>query len=1239
MMRHINILRAVLLAFTFAMLLFISWIINSESGLRWTVERVQPYLPGELQIDNVSGRLSGPVRIDSLHYQLDDLQVGLIGIVVNWTPSALLLGQLEFSEVSAQQLDVKLPAPDPQAETEFTLPHISSPINIDIEKLELGEISIQPHQQKPMEVSRLGLRASMHHDNLKLSRLEVVIPSGQLELKGKAELDKLYVHELHFSWNYTDTHYGYAKGEGELVGDLKQTVFEHNLSSPISVFSALTLNELLEQPSWQGRLSAKSFALQQLSPELPMATVAANINIKGDTKTQAIDGNIASNSDMLGEINGEYQLAFTQGLLLIKQLHLQSPDDSRSANLQGQWRLGDEGGQGELALSWHGLSWPMQGAAEVSSANGGAYYTGNSDNFQLSIAADLESPHWSDSHLRGIGSGNLQGLNLTTARLMTLDGELFGPVQLAWEDAFSWQASLTGKQLNPGRQWPEWPGKINLAVSSQGNIKEAIDASLDIKQLDGTLRQYPVRLKGDLAWRNEILSLNKIDFHSADSNVKADGKLGEQISLQWQVDSNDLIELYPDVHGRVNTTGSLTGTREKPLLQFELSGEQLAWQEHSIGTIKTTAKLDLFSWQQLQLDTDAKALMLFGQSLDALQIKLAGDHQQQLILNAKHQIASLQLQADGVLSDQRWQGNLSHIQINSEDFGDWQQQTANKLSVSAEHLSIEPLCLINGDSSVCLSADWRQQQWQGKLEGNKVALNLLSPWLGSNIKLHGSADIHFQASYITGQSMAGQGQLVLHPGNIEFLVLDDEWNNWEYQQGRMNIHLDDKGLRTSTNLDMNAQDYLNFNVELAKFNPLKFDASTQQIDSTIEMKFSQINLFQNLLDEANDLRGKLQLQAHAHGLLSAPSVQGKLSLTEGSINIPTLGLEISGIDINASSKDQQVDYQLSATSGSGQLTAKGQTQLDSKLGWPTEIQIKGEQFDVSNIPDVRIRISPDIHLSLQNRRIDVNGTVHIPYARLRERDLSSAKLPSEDAVIYSDEPVPEEKWQIYSSIRLILGERVNLYAYSFDGRLGGNVLLIDEPNKPPIGVGELNVQEGKYRNIDIEHGSLLFASSPLNNPGLSLRATRKVQGVTAGITVKGTLIKPNVEFFSIPAMGQKEILSYLILGRPLDNKSDSDQTALSDAMLALGLMGGDVFARKLGDEFGVDDLRLEASDDGGASMVIGHYLSPKLYVSYGIGLIESVNTLRLRYQLSNRWQVEAESSSELGADLLYTIER
>ena len=54
--------------------------------------------------------------------------------------------------------------------------------------------------------------------------------------------------------------------------------------------------------------------------------------------------------------------------------------------------------------------------------------------------------------------------------------------------------------------------------------------------------------------------------------------------------------------------------------------------------------------------------------------------------------------------------------------------------------------------------------------------------------------------------------------------------------------------------------------------------------------------------------------------------------------------------------------------------------------------------------------------------------------------------------------------------------------------------------------------------------------------------------------------------------------------------------------------------------------------------MLGKYLSPRLYVSYGISLVDEINTLKLRYTIGDRWVITAESGQESAGDIEYRIE-
>ena len=79
-------------------------------------------------------------------------------------------------------------------------------------------------------------------------------------------------------------------------------------------------------------------------------------------------------------------------------------------------------------------------------------------------------------------------------------------------------------------------------------------------------------------------------------------------------------------------------------------------------------------------------------------------------------------------------------------------------------------------------------------------------------------------------------------------------------------------------------------------------------------------------------------------------------------------------------------------------------------------------------------------------------------------------------------------------------------------------------------------------------------------------------------------------------------------------------------------------AGQLGRYVGLDDVGLTQDADAGSQLVLGKYLSPRLYVSYGISLVDAINTLKLRYTIGDRWVISAESGQESASDIEYRIE-
>ncbi len=136
--------------------------------------------------------------------------------------------------------------------------------------------------------------------------------------------------------------------------------------------------------------------------------------------------------------------------------------------------------------------------------------------------------------------------------------------------------------------------------------------------------------------------------------------------------------------------------------------------------------------------------------------------------------------------------------------------------------------------------------------------------------------------------------------------------------------------------------------------------------------------------------------------------------------------------------------------------------------------------------------------------------------------------------------------------------------------------------------------------------------------------------------MRGTLLQPRLTFFSEPSLPQSQVVSLILAGGSLDSAQNNNRTGAGNELVA---QGGAIPAQQLGSRVGIEDVGLEQNLDNETSLVLGKYLSPRLYVSYGVSLTESLNTLKLRYSLNDRWTVKTEVGEARGADLVYTIEK
>ncbi len=164
-------------------------------------------------------------------------------------------------------------------------------------------------------------------------------------------------------------------------------------------------------------------------------------------------------------------------------------------------------------------------------------------------------------------------------------------------------------------------------------------------------------------------------------------------------------------------------------------------------------------------------------------------------------------------------------------------------------------------------------------------------------------------------------------------------------------------------------------------------------------------------------------------------------------------------------------------------------------------------------------------------------------------------------------------------------------------------------------------------------------NGPLTNPALNVRATRTASDKTvAGIHLTGTPTSLRSEVYSEPPLADAEALSYLLTGRPLGSANSEEGDMLNQAAFALGLTTAGNVASRIRNQLGLETLGIQGGAEN-RQLVAGKRFGERLFIEYAYGVVDSLGSLLLRYQLSRRLTVESRSGSVRTVDVVYTVKK
>ncbi len=830
--------------------------------------------------------------------------------------------------------------------------------------------------------------------------------------------------------------------------------------------------------------------------------------------------------------------------------------------------------------------------------------------------------------------GNDKAAAIKQLQATTPGGKLDLSGQVAWAPQLDWDVAATLAGFDPGYFVPGWDGRLSGALASKGRqlpvpagspagTTGSYEATVDVPGIRGTLRKRSVDAQGRFALRGDQ-GEGDVRLQVGNSRLTAKGSVGDRLDIQAQLEPVQLDDLLPGATGSLRGQVQVRGARTAPDISADLVGSGLRWNDWSAEALSIKGRLP---WQG---DNGTLALqgskVQVGMLLDTLNVDARGSLSNlRLDAQTRNELGAIALQGSVRQQGQAWRGELGALRIAPVKGDAWSLRAPAAFSVQGSNFTLADTCLgAATGGALCASANWPREGLM--VRGDALPLALVQPWLppqsGRRLHLRGELTLDGRIRP-RGNAWEGNAKVASPEGGIR-LGDNARGELVRYDQFSMNLEMTPQQINAKLGVGFKGDGFVDAKVQTG------WDANAP-LNGELYMNIARLYWLELFSPDIVRPTGLIEGHVSLRGTRGTPSLGGEATLSKFKGEFPALGLTFDeGKGGFTAQPDGSARIAAQANSGKGTLY------VDGGLSWfgdaqPLQLHIHGENVLLANTSELRVVANPDLDFTLAGSAMQLRGTVHVPEADLDLERLDRGTSVSEDVVVL-DPADPEETptSPLDMDLTLSLGDKVRMSGFGLKGALGGKMQVWARPGREMTANGGLEVS-GRYKaygqDLTITRGNLNWNYNAVSDPRINIRAERRVGDVTAGIDVTGRAQSPRVDVWSEPAMSQSEALAFLVLGRSLTGAS-SDQTQQVNAASAALSAGSGLLASQLGAKLGLDDAGVSQSRALGGSVIgVGKYISPKLYIGYGVSLVGSGSVLTLKYLLRRGFDLELESST------------
>ena len=1231
----------------------VAWSVNTHSGARSVARIAVDTLGGKLALGNVEGTIAGPLTVTDLRY--NDPEAGIDAklqrLQVDVVLADILRARVHVKGILASGIDLTLREPTkPPPKKPFSL---KPPIDIEIDSLALDAARIRRDETQLVELTRATFSGHWTSRDLVVKQLEVRSPQGEIDFRGNVRQRQIYSGGGHgsFRWKVGERTYAGVLDTRSAGNDATLTL---QLRAPLDMELQAQVTQEKTWP-WRFTLDAPRFdPREDLLPDSSLTSLAASLSGHGTADQGAVSGKLVINDEPL--LIEPLRFVRNGADIAVDTILRISRANGGAIHLSGDVNLDRDPVTANVAATWNDISVPVAWVGQELFTHGRLNVQGSAQAYTARGALALGPPdRVADIQL------DLQGtperVELKQFDISQEAGRLETRGRIDLQPQLAWDVTASAKDFDPGAFAAAWRGRLGFDLASTGRmLEDGPEAALTLTQLRGELRGRPLTGNADLKVTPPLVASGTLALNSGKSELRFRGRNSERLDANISLNVASLNDWVPDSGGELQAAFVVRGKWPELTIDGDARGRDLHAANVRVESLTAQAKVADPRNPEGSLRLDLTKLTAAGFEFDTVHAQANGaPKSHRFALRVNGQPLALELDLQGARTDEGWAGSLQNLVVNVKDAARLALREPANITLGKNTAEISQTCLVDGRIELCAAG---ALQADGAIRASYSLANL--PLALANaiatadlpIKMEGTLQGHGELRRTPQGELFGDVLIESNEGSIFRHIAAVPGDETQEAPQKLLGYRGFKVAATLSGPDARAS----FDTQLEPSATLHGEANVHDLGRTaspiagrVRGQIPDLAPLAVFAPQLANVHGRVDADIALGGTVQRPELSGLVSGTELAADIPAVGLKLKNGQLQARpAPSGEITVDGSIVSGEGRLQFAGKADPSGKI----DMHVSGKRVLAADMPGARVIITPDLNLVRTQERVTLTGAVAIPEATINLQKLprggEKAQAASSDVVVVDAQTREEEAKQapVYAEIKVSVGDKVELTGFGLQANVAGNLQVRESPGQPTLGSGEVRVA-GKYKaygqDLTIQRGQLLYAWTPLDNPNLNIEATRTVETVTAGLRIRGSAKTPELTVFSDPAMSQANALSYLVAGKPIDEigAGDSDADAMQTAARSIGVAGGGLLAKSLGKRLGVDELSVKDDEMiGGAALTVGQYLSPRLYLSYGVGVFEPGDVITLRYKLSKELAVQTQRGPEdMRAGIEYRIEK